>query len=73
MNDAKYRESFDENLPQSTQDLRLGRRLTLQQDNYPKHSAKTMQKWLRDKSVNVIEWPSQSPDLSLSSNISGET
>jgi hypothetical protein len=23
----------------------------------------TMQDWLRDKSVNVLEWPSQSPDL----------
>ena len=22
-----------------------------------------MQEWLRDKSVNVLEWPSQSPDL----------
>ena len=24
-----------------------------------------MQKWLRDKSLNVLEWPSQSPDLNL--------
>ena len=31
-------------------------------DNDPKHIAKTMQEWLRD-SVNVLEWPSQSPDL----------
>jgi transposase len=22
-----------------------------------------MQEWLRDKSLNVLEWPSQSPDL----------
>ena len=28
-----------------------------------KHTAKTMQEWLRDKSQNVLEWPSQSPDL----------
>jgi hypothetical protein len=38
---AKYREILDENLLQSTQDLRLGRRFTFQQDNDPKHKAKT--------------------------------
>ena len=56
-------EILNENLVQSTLDLRLGRRFTFQQDNDPKHTAKTMQEWLRDNSVNVLEWPSQSPDL----------
>ena len=41
MNRAKYREIIDENLLQSAQDLRLGRRYTFQQDNDPKHTAKT--------------------------------
>ena len=63
MNGAKYREILDENLLQSPQDIRLGRRFTFQQDNDPKHTAKTMQEWLWDKSLNVLEWPSQSPDL----------
>ena len=63
MNGAKYREILDENLLQSTQDLRLGRKFTFQQDNDPKHTAKTTQEWLRDKSLNVFEWPSHSPDL----------
>ena len=31
----------------------------------PKHTAKTTPEWLRDKSLNVIEWPSQSLDLNL--------
>ena len=63
MNGVKYREIFDENLLQSAQDLRLGRRFTFQQDNAPKHTANKMQEWLLDKSLNVLEWPSQSPDL----------
>jgi hypothetical protein len=41
MNGAKYREILDENLLQSAQDLRLGQRFTFQQDNNPKHTAKT--------------------------------
>ena len=63
MNGAKYREILDENLLQSTQDLRLGQIFTFQQDNDPKHTDKTTQEWLRDKSLNVLEWRSQRPDL----------
>ena len=65
MNRAKYREIPDENLFQIAQDLRLGRRFSFQQDNYPKHTAKTTQEWLQNKSLNDLEWPSQSPDLNL--------
>ena len=63
MNRAMYREILDENLLQSRHDLRLGQRFTFKQNNDPKHAAKTTQEWLRDKSLNVPEWPSQSPDL----------
>jgi hypothetical protein len=63
MNGAKYREILDENLLQNAQDLRLGRRFTFQQDNDPKHTAKRTQVWLWDKSLNVLEWLSQSPYL----------
>jgi transposase len=33
------------------------------QDNNPKHTAKTTHEWLQDKSLSILEWPSQSPDL----------
>uniref|UniRef100_A0AAZ3QY73 Tc1-like transposase DDE domain-containing protein n=1 Tax=Oncorhynchus tshawytscha TaxID=74940 RepID=A0AAZ3QY73_ONCTS len=56
---------FDENLLQSTQDLRLGRRFTFQRDKDPKHTAKIQQKWFWKKSLNVLKWPSQSPELNL--------
>ncbi len=45
----------NENLVQSTQILRLGWKFTFQHD--PTHTAKTMQEWLRDDSMNVLEWP----------------
>ena len=63
MNGAKYREVLDENLFQSAQDVRLVQRFPFQQDNNPKHTAKTTKDLLQDKSLNVLEWPSQSPDL----------
>uniref|UniRef100_A0A3Q3SGG7 Tc1-like transposase DDE domain-containing protein n=1 Tax=Mastacembelus armatus TaxID=205130 RepID=A0A3Q3SGG7_9TELE len=63
MNAAKYRDILEENLFQSAQDLRLGRRFTFQQDNDPKHTAKITKEWLRNNSVTVLDWPSQSPDL----------
>ena len=52
---VKYRKILDENLLQSAQDLRLWRKFTFQQDNDPKHTAKTTQELLRDKSQNVLE------------------
>ncbi|KAG2465757.1 TCB1 transposase, partial [Polypterus senegalus] len=63
MTAAMYRDILDENLLQNTVNLRLGRRFIFQQDNDPKHTAKISKEWLQDNSVNVLEWPSQSPDL----------
>ena len=63
MNGAKYRDVLDENLLQSTRDLRLVQRFTFQQDNDPMQTARTTQEWLWDNSLNVHEWPSQSADL----------
>ncbi len=63
MNAAKYRDILDENLLQSAQDLRLGRRFPFQQDNDPKHTDKITKDWLHNNSVTVLEWPSQSPDV----------
>jgi hypothetical protein len=36
---------------------------TFQQDNDTTHTAKTMEKWLQDKSLNVLEWAQPEPGL----------
>ena len=63
LNETKYRAILDENLLQSAHYLRLGKRFTFQQDNNPKHIAKTTQEGLREKSLNVLTWPGLEPDL----------
>lgn len=34
-----------------------------QHDNDPKHTAKVVKKWLADKNINVLQWPSQIENL----------
>lgn len=59
MNAAIYRDILDVNLLQSTLDLgtKVNLPTTLSTQKI------TEEEWFQDNSVNVLEWPSQRPDL----------
>ena len=41
----------------------IGQLFIIQRDNDPKHKAKATQEFIKAKKWNILEWPSQSPDL----------
>ena len=63
MDASMYCEILKANLRPSTKKLRMGNDFILQQDNDPKHTAKKTKVYFDTNNINVLEWPSQSPDL----------
>ena len=63
MKAQKYKQILQENFMSSVESLELPSDYIFQQDNDAKHAAKSTKKWLSENNVNVLQWPSQSPDL----------
>ena len=54
MDGAKYREILEENLFQSSRNLRLGRRINFQQDNDPNYTAKATLEWFKGETFKCL-------------------
>jgi hypothetical protein len=54
-------------LPSS--DILFDHEWLLQEDNDPKHTSTLCKKWKEDKSIERMDWPSNSPDLNPMENL----
>uniref|UniRef100_A0A3B4X5Q9 Transposase Tc1-like domain-containing protein n=1 Tax=Seriola lalandi dorsalis TaxID=1841481 RepID=A0A3B4X5Q9_SERLL len=63
INSQVYQRILQDNLRLSVHQLKLSRKLVMQQDNDPKHQSKSTTDWFQKNKICLLEWPSQNPDL----------
>jgi hypothetical protein len=64
MDSALYASILEDELLQTLEYYGLDREMTIfQHDNDPKHLSGIARQWFQDNGIEVLDWPSQSPDL----------
>lgn len=63
MDKYMYKSILTKNLRSSAVKLGLGEDSIFQQDNDPKHTSSYVADYFIKKDINLLDWPSQSPDL----------
>lgn len=63
VNAEKYINILEENLIPSISKLADCGEYTFQHDGASPHTAKKTKQWLQENNINILEWPSSSPDL----------